>query len=120
MSENSEAKSKAEKLGNRFFEKQAKVGFDTYSRFFLSNPRNYILLPVTILFYCLSEVIIAIYYRFLSDIDKLASNTSKYFGSSYGSFWGVLAALVVGYFLVLVLKYYCLNVCVLNSSTHIH
>ena len=94
----------------------------TYSRFFLTNHKNYILFPITLIIFLASEGILALFYRFLSDYDNIATNTSRYFGSNatYSQYWGILSMLVILYFIILTIKYYCLNICLLNSSSQIH
>ena len=53
-------------MKKRFVEKESQVTFSTYFNFFFSSKINYILLPVTLLFYVISEGVMTVYYRFLS------------------------------------------------------
>ena len=76
--------------------------------------------PITIILFLLSEGILTVYFRFLAQYDNVDNGTSSIFGNNFGAYWGALAALVAGYFIVLVIKYFVLNIAILLSSTSIH
>lgn len=95
-----------------------KVGLHTYTRFFSASTKNYVLFPLTILLFLASELVLAMYYRFLSDYDNIAANNSHYFDSiTFNTFWIILTLLIINYSIILALKYYLINLCIVNSST---
>lgn len=94
--------------------------FETYKNFFFSSGFNRVLIPVTVLLFIFSEGITTLFYRFLAEYDSVHSGNSWHFGGSWGSFWGTLSLLVGSYFLVLTVKYFMLNMCVLLASEQTH
>ena len=61
-----------------------------------------------------------VYYRFLADFDNVKAGTSSTFGGNFRLYWGILAMMIVVYFIVLVTKYYFLNLSLLKGSESIH
>ena len=105
-----------DKLKNRFVEKDANVTLSTYSNFFISTPINYFMVPFTLLLFILSEGAIAVYYRFLADFDNVKAGTSSNFGNNFRLYWGIMAMILILFFVVLVIKYYCLNFTLLKAN----
>jgi hypothetical protein len=105
---------------DQFLENTAPVTFETYKNFFFSSGFNRVLIPVTVLLFIFSEGITTLFYRFLAEYDSVHSGNSWHFGGSWGSFWGTLSLLVGSYFLVLTVKYFMLNMCVLLASEQTH
>ena len=64
----------------------------------------------------MSEGIITVYYRFLADFNSVKEGTSGVFGNNFSLYWGILAALVIFFFIALLIKYYCLNIALLKAS----
>jgi ABC-type multidrug transport system fused ATPase/permease subunit len=60
------------------------------------------------------------YHRILSNYDKVKEGKSLELGNDFGLFWTLSALLVFAYLIVLILKYFCLNMCLLNSTQSIH
>ena len=100
-------------------EKDVHVSWGTYKDFFYEAPVNCFLIPFTLILFLVSEGIITLYYRFLADFDTVKNGTSSLF-SSFGLYWGILAALVVLLFIALVIKYYCLNIALLKATEANH
>ena len=101
---------------NKFLEKDAKVTFRTYTDFFWETKANYFLIPVTLFLFLISEGIITVFYRFLADFDSVKEGTSGVFGNNFSLYWGILAGLVMFFFIALLIKYYCLNIALLKAS----
>lgn len=103
-------------MKKKFLEKDAKVTLDSYKDFFWSHSTNTFLIPFTIAFFLISEGIITVYYRFLADFDDVKNGSSGIFGNNFGMYWGVLVAIVILFFLALMVKYYCLHIALLKAT----
>ena len=92
----------------------------TYKDFFWSTSINYLLIPLTLLLFFMSEGIITIFYRIVADFGNVQEGTSSMFGGNFTLYWSILGGLVVLFFIALVIKYYCLAVTLLNASEANH
>lgn len=70
--------------------------------------------------FIVSEGITTVYLRFLADFDNVSNGSSSIFNGDFRLYWTTLGGLVVGYFIILVAKYFTLNMAILLSSTSIH
>ena len=111
-----QAENAAQEMKKKFLEKDAKVTLDSYKDFFWSHPTNTFLIPFTIAFFLISEGIITVYYRFLADYDDVKDGSSGIFGNNFGMYWGILVAIVILFFLALMVKYYCLHIALLKAT----
>ena len=107
-------------MQSKFDEKDAKVTVSTYVDFFWSTFSNYFLIPLALFLFLVSEGIITMFYRFLADFDNIKSGTSSTFGGNFGLYWGILGMLVLLLFIVMLLKYYLINIALLNASEANH
>ena len=67
-----------------------------------------------------AEVILAIFYRLLADYDNVIHHNSTFFGINHKAYWSVLALLLLAYTVILMVEYYLLNLCIVNSSDKSH
>ena len=109
-----------DKVTKRFKEADAKVKFSTYCIFFLSNKINYCLLPLSLLFYIISELNLTVYFRFLADFPNVSDGTSSIFSGNFTTYWSVLAGVLVLFFFVLLIKFYSLNMAVVYANKSVH
>jgi hypothetical protein len=107
-------------LSKKFMEKDAKVTLDTYRRFFMASPLNCCLVPFTLILFVFCEIVVTAYYRILADFDSVLAGTSSNFGGDFTQYWVVLAVIIVIFFIVLVIKFYSLNLSLINASTAVH
>jgi hypothetical protein len=117
---NNAPKKSNDKMKNRFIEQHAKVSMSTYKNFFLAAPANYVVLPITLFLFVLSEGVITVYYRILADFDNVKLGVSSNFGANIGLYWGILAMLAGVYFVVYVIKFYMLYFTLLSASAAVH
>ena len=96
------------------------MDFGTYINFFKSNKWNYILLPLTILLFICCKVILTLNYIVLSKYESVKLGTEFYFGSNFNLFWTISILLISTNLFIAILKYFCLNMCIFNSSQSIH
>jgi ATP-binding cassette, subfamily C (CFTR/MRP), member 4 len=96
------------------------VTIGSYFRFFLSSKWNYLLLPTTIILFVGSEVIVSFYYRYLGGYDQVVEGSSSLFGNDFIKYWLILALFIVVYFIILVMKYFVINMSLLVASTQAH
>jgi ATP-binding cassette, subfamily C (CFTR/MRP), member 4 len=115
-----EPKKTENKMATRFNEKNLEVTFNSYSNFFLSSKYNYILIPITFVFFFGSEAILTMYYRFLADFDNVSAGTSSYFIGNFDLYWGIQGLLIGLYFIVIIVKIYMLYSSLLNASAQVH
>ena len=60
------------------------------------------------------------FYRMLADYENVVEGSSSIFQGNFVFYWSMLGGLVVLFFIVLVIKYYCLAVTLLNASEANH
>lgn len=96
------------------------VTLGTYIRYLLENPLNYLFLPLNLLCFVAAELAMTFYLRFLAEYEKVKEGRSEYFGGRVEMFWGMLGVVVCCYLVILVAKYFCFYVMVLNSNQSIH
>ena len=92
----------------------------TYGDFFWSTYSNYFLIPIAIVLFLVSEGIITMFFRFLADFGNVKTGTSSVFCGKFGLYWGILGMLVLMLFIVMLLKYFLINVALLNASEANH
>lgn len=83
-------------------------------------PENYIVFPICILFFLLTEATNILYFRFISQYDQMKLNSESTTFRNMNDFWLALGLLLIGYFTFSIFKYFLLNVIVLNSNETIH
>lgn len=66
------------------------------------------------------EVLLVVYYRTLAEFDHVKSGVSPQFAGNFGLFWGVIALVLVVYFLATAIKFYLLSTSILKSTTSLH
>ncbi len=64
-------------------ETQVDVHSDTYFHYFFSNKKNFLLFPLTILFFLVGEIIISVYFRLLAEFEQVKRGTSPHFGGDF-------------------------------------
>ena len=92
----------------------------TYITFFFNNKFNWILVPLTIILFILSEVILALFLRLLAEYESVVEGNSYIFRGSLSSFWPFLTLLTLAYTVVLIVELFLLNLCIINSSSTAH
>ncbi len=107
-------------MEDRFVERESEVNASTYKRFFFSSKVNYVLVPLTILLFFVSESITTIYYRILASYDNVVAGKSLTFQSDLKGYWLIVGILVASYLVILITKYFAMNLTVLNASKSIH
>lgn len=66
------------------------------------------------------EVLLVVYYRTLAEFDHVKSGVSPQFAGNFGLFWGVIALVLIVYFLATAIKFYLLSTSILKSTTSLH
>jgi hypothetical protein len=67
-----------------------------------------------------NEVILIFILRFLGNYDLVKNNDENIFGNNFSLFWGIMSLMVGIYFISMVIKYYLMYFCLLNSNVVIH
>ena len=88
--------------------------------FFFNNRLNYFLVPLVLFLFVLAEVIIAVFYRSLATYSATTGTGSFLFSGSPALYWRVLGLLLLAYVVLLVVEYFILNLCIVNSSNAAH
>ena len=70
--------------------------------------------------FILAEVIIAVFYRSLASYNSSTETGSFLFHGSPALYWRVLGLMLLAYFVILVVEYFILNLCIVNSSNTAH
>ena len=60
------------------------------------------------------------FLRTLGDFHNVASGVSAHYQNNFNLFWGILGMLIVVYFIILVVKYFMVNMSIVMNSTVIH
>ena len=94
------------------------VTCNSYKRYFFY--RNCWQFPVALLFFVISEGILAAWIRIFNYYDEQANNTELRLFDSLNTFWVVQGVLCALLFLSLVAKYMFLSITVLNINENIH
>jgi hypothetical protein len=76
---------------------------------------NWIIFPITVLFFIASEVINTFYMRFLAEYDNQKALTYTFF-KDFHTYWLVLGIMQIVYFIFLCIKYILLSIVVLGSN----
>lgn len=87
----------------------------TYGRYIIFKKINWIIFPITVLFFVASEIINTFYMRFLAEYDNLKSQSYTFF-SDFQIYWLVLGIMQIFYFILLCIKYSLLSIVVLGSN----
>ena len=106
-------------MANVFTDDNTQVSLSTYCKFFFISKVNYFLIPITVLLFILSEAIIAVYYRFLADIDNIEAGQSLTFISE-AIYWITLASILAILLVVLIIKFYMANLTVITNNSALH
>ena len=69
---------------------------------------------------CASEAIIITFLRILADYKFVSNGTSASFGGDFGRFWGTLGALALANMIVLAIKEFMVNMCLVLSTSVVH
>ena len=67
-----------------------------------------------------SEITLVFILRILGDYDLVKNNDKNAFGNNFSLFWGIVFLMVGVYFITMVVKYYLIYYCLLNSNVVIH
>jgi ATP-binding cassette, subfamily C (CFTR/MRP), member 4 len=60
------------------------------------------------------------YYRLLADFDNVVAGSSSIFEGNLKLYWIILAAILFVLFIILVIKFYSLNMVIINASASVH
>ena len=96
------------------------MNLTSFLGYLLYSKANYILFPLCMVFFILTEVINAIYFRILAQFDLMKNGSSDTLLNNMSDFWLFLGFLQLGYFIFCFLKYFLLTIVVLNSNEKIH
>ena len=97
-------------------EEVVKVTWRSYVKYIFYSKKNKFLFPLCIFFFLLTEATNILYFRFISQYDLMKSNAAGTTFQKMTDFWLALGLLLLCYFLFSTLKYFVLNVVVLNSN----
>lgn len=92
----------------------------SFVNYMLFSKSNYLLLPLCILFFVLTEICFVIYSRLLLQYDKMVSGNHETTFNKMGDFWIVLSALLLGNLAFYVIKCFLLAIVILKSNQEIH
>ena len=81
---------------------------------------NYAIFPLAILFLVVDEAFIAIYIRIIAGYEELLAGQHAIFGGNDSLFWIVLGVALLLYLVFYNVKYFFLNLFVLNSTEALH
>lgn len=101
-------------------EEEVSVNFWSYTKYIFYTKVNYVVFPVCILFFLLTEAAYVLYFRFIAQYDLMKQGSSSTTFKTMSDFWLVLGLLLLGYFIFNILKGFLLYVFVLNSNEAIH
>jgi len=73
-------------------------------------------MPLTILLFLISEGILTAFFRFLAMYLSVEEGLPNPFDQNFGLYWGILGLLVGIYFIIVVIKYYCLDISILMAN----
>ena len=62
----------------------------------------------------------AYFYRLLAKYDNVVEGKSSFFRGSLGSYWSLLVLITLAYTIILIIEYFLLNICIVNSSGTAH
>jgi ATP-binding cassette, subfamily C (CFTR/MRP), member 4 len=105
---------------NLLHENDISVNCSTYIEYFFADKINYLLVPIALILFVVTEVAVLIYLRFLGQYEKVQAGISSTFGGDFGLFWGILILLVAVHFILLAVKYFLINMSLVKSNTQIH
>lgn len=60
------------------------------------------------------------FLRILADYDNVSNANSRFFDDDFGFFWGILAMLVVLHLIIVTLKYFMINMCIVRNCNKVH
>lgn len=107
-------------MEGRLVEKPYTVTLGTYCRYFGANSVNYFLLPLVMVLFIGSEIILTFFLRFLAEYEGVREGSSGTFGGSISVYWGVLGGMLGVYLVGMVVKYFLLYLVLLKSNQNIH
>ena len=70
--------------------------------------------------FIISEIALVIYARILADYSEVDRGQSIHFGGDFGLYWNVLILIIAFYTVMLLIKFFLLNLCILMASGSIH
>ena len=97
-----------------------KVTWRSYVNYMFYSSRNNYMFPLCILFFLITESTNVLYFRFISQYDLMKANAEGTTFDNMSHYWLALGLLLLGYFIFSLIKYFLLNVVVLNSNEDIH
>lgn len=92
----------------------------TYYRYIFIRHFNYILFPLTIIFFLIAEGSNMVYMRFLAEHDNVTKGTYYLFSGNLNYYWLVLGMLQISYFILMLIRYFMLNMVILLSNEKLH
>lgn len=96
------------------------VTCSTYKNFLTLSKINYVLFPLAILVFLLSEIINIFYFRFLAGYGDIYQGVHETFGNNDRFYFGILGLLLFNHFLVFIIKYIMLQMVLLYSNEKLH
>ena len=88
----------------------------TYSTYIKLSKTNYILFPITILAFLLSEAFNALYLRFLANYGDVEEGIDSIFGSNDRLYMGILGFILFNHFILFIVKYVMFQMVILFSN----
>ena len=77
-------------------------------------------MPFTIFLFLLSETILALFYRLLANYNYIMLQRGTFFHVDSHMYWNVLVIMLFIFMIILAIKYYLINWCIVNSSNRAH
>ena len=81
---------------------------------------NYFLVPLVLIMFLVAEINLAVFYRLLADYDRVIDMRSHFLNGNQKLYWSILTFMLLVYFLLMIIEYFLLNLCISNSSNTAH
>ena len=120
MSEKVENPDNDKKAKKAYQEQSIRTSCSSYIKYIFIASKNYILFPLTVLFFVICEGFYVFYFRLLAGYDDLQAGSHGIFGSDDRLYWGIAGLAVFCFFFFAFVRYMLLYVVVLVSNEELH
>ena len=105
--------------GSKTQEKKVKVTAGTYCNYFFNNKANYLLIPLALLLFFLTELVSTFFFKYLALYNEVRDGQNSQFETT-SELWVFTGFLLLGSFLASFIANFLINLAILLSNNSLH
>ena len=105
--------------GSKSEESKVDIAIGTYCNYFFNNKVNYLLIPLTLLLFFLTELISTFFFKYLALYNEVRDGQNSQFETT-SDLWAFTGFLLLGSFLASFIANFLINLVILLSNNSLH